>query len=335
MSGELWLWALCALLPALWLLSFLRTDTDLMLLWAAWLGRRPEQVLTCGMVVWVTGASSGIGEELAFQLSKLGVSLVLSARRVQELERVKRRCLENGNLKDKDILVLALDLADRSSHDTAVKAVLQEFGRIDVLVNNGGIAHCCFAVDTNVDVFKMLIEVNYLGTVSLTKYVLPHMMKRKQGKIVTINSLVGIGPLPLCSAYAASKHALRGFFNTLQTELFNYPGITVSTIYPGPVHSNIFENSFTSDVTKVLGNKADDLSKMATSRCARLILISMVNDLKEVWMAKQPVLFMTYVWQYVPIRDWIFSRKTWKKVVEGYSMEVDDLDDNCHKGLSE
>uniref|UniRef100_A0A8C8TCN0 Dehydrogenase/reductase SDR family member 7 n=1 Tax=Peromyscus maniculatus bairdii TaxID=230844 RepID=A0A8C8TCN0_PERMB len=157
MSGEFWLWALCALLPALWLLSFLRTDTDLMLLWAAWLGRRPE----------------------------------------------------NGNLKDKDILVLALDLADRSSHGAAVKAVLQEFGRIDVLVNNGGIAHCCFAVDTNLDVFKMLIEVNYLGTVSLTKCVLPHMMKRKQGKIVTINSLVGIGPLPLCSAYSASKHALR------------------------------------------------------------------------------------------------------------------------------
>ncbi|XP_076406981.1 dehydrogenase/reductase SDR family member 7-like isoform X3 [Peromyscus maniculatus bairdii] len=255
MSGEFWLWALCALLPALWLLSFLRTDTDLMLLWAAWLGRRPEQVLTCGMVVWVTGASSGIGEELAFQLSKLGVSLVLSARRVQELERVKRRCLENGNLKDKDILVLALDLADRSSHGAAVKAVLQEFGR--------------------------------------------------------------------------------GFFNTLQTELFNYPGITVSTIYPGPVHSNIFENTLTSDVTKILGIKADDISKMATSRCVRLILISMANDLKEVWMAKQPTLFMTYVWQYVPIRDWIFSRKTWKKIVEGYSVDMEDLEDNHHKRLSE
>ncbi|OBS57491.1 hypothetical protein A6R68_11382, partial [Neotoma lepida] len=128
-----------------------------------------EQVLTCSMVVWVTGASSGIGEELAFQLSKLGVSLVLSARRVQELERVKRRCLGesipdkqpcflevriqtqvqlrevrgdgisrssprwlqsiNGSTEDKDILVLPLDLADRGSHDTAVKAVLQEFGR--------------------------------------------------------------------------------------------------------------------------------------------------------------------------------------------------------------
>ncbi|KAL6030258.1 hypothetical protein STEG23_027073 [Scotinomys teguina] len=325
MSGELWLWALCALLPALWLLSFLGTDTNLLLLWAAWLGRRPEQVLTRGMVVWVTGASSGIGEELAFQLSKLGVSLVLSARRVQELERVKRRCLENSNLKDKDILVLPLDLADRSSHDTAVKAVLQEFGRIDVLVNNGGIAHNSFAVDTNLEVFKMITEVNYLGTVSLTKCVLPHMMKRKQGKIVTTNSIVGIIPFPLCSAYVASKHALRGFFNTLHAELFNYPGITVSNIHPGPVHSNIFEKCFTSEVTKTLGNKVEHLSKMATSRCARLILIAMANDLKEVWMAKQPMLFMSYVWQYLPIQDWIFSRKIWKKVVESYTARYASL----------
>ena len=84
------------------------------------------------MVVWVTGASSGIGEELAYQLSKLGVSLVLSARRVHELKRVKRKCPENGNLKEKDVLILPLDLTNRSSHEMATKAVLQEFGRIDI-----------------------------------------------------------------------------------------------------------------------------------------------------------------------------------------------------------
>uniref|UniRef100_A0A8C6HZS9 Dehydrogenase/reductase 7 like 1 n=1 Tax=Mus spicilegus TaxID=10103 RepID=A0A8C6HZS9_MUSSI len=95
MDIEFWILALCALLlPAFGLLSFLRLDSDLTLLWASWMGRRPEQALT-GMVVWVTGASSGIGEELAFQLSKLGVSLVLSDRRAQELERVKRRCLDS------------------------------------------------------------------------------------------------------------------------------------------------------------------------------------------------------------------------------------------------
>ncbi|XP_021502928.1 dehydrogenase/reductase SDR family member 7-like isoform X1 [Meriones unguiculatus] len=332
MEVALWLLALCALLlPALWLLSFLRTDTDLTLLWAAWLGRRPEQVLT-GMVVWVTGASSGIGEELAFQLSKLGVSLVLSARRTQELERVKRRCLENGNMKERDILVLPLDLADTSSHDTAMKAILQEFGRIDILVNNGGISHYSFAADTNLDVFKLITDVNYLGTVSLTKCVLPHMMERNQGKIVIMNSIAGIMPVPLCSAYSGSKHALRGFLNALHAELYDYPGVTVSTICPGPVHSNIYQNCFLGEVTKVLGKKVRDIPKMSTSRCVWLILVSMANDLKEVWIADQPVLFAIYVWQYVPFLDWIISKKTWGKIINQYIMDWQNyLENSYHK----
>ncbi|KAK2104284.1 Dehydrogenase/reductase SDR member 7 [Saguinus oedipus] len=122
------------------------------------------------MVVWVTGASSGIGEELAYQLSKLGVSLVLSARRVHELE------------------------------------------RIDILVNNGGVSQRSLCMDTSLDVYRKLIELNYLGTVSLTKCVLPYMIERKQGKIVTVNSLLGIIAAPLSSGYCASKHALRDTF---------------------------------------------------------------------------------------------------------------------------
>jgi len=203
------------------------------------------------MVVWVTGASSGIGEELACQLSKLGVSLVLSARRVQELERVKTRCLENGNLKEKDILVLPLDLTDRSSHEAATKVVLQEFGKIDILVNNAGRSQRSLCMDTSLDVFKELIELNYLGTVSLTMCVLPHMIERKQGKIVIVNSLLGILSAPLSSGYCASKHALRGFFNCLRAELATYPGIVISNICPGPVQSNIVKNSLTEEVQKV------------------------------------------------------------------------------------
>ncbi|XP_075803384.1 dehydrogenase/reductase SDR family member 7-like [Microtus pennsylvanicus] len=334
MTGELWLWAMCALLLALWLLNFLRTDSDLTLLWAEWLGRRPEQELT-GKVVWVTGASSGIGEELALQLSKLGGSLVLSARRAQELERVKRRCLENGNVKEKDILVLPLDLADRSSHDMATRTVLQEFGRIDILINNGGKAQCSFVVDTNMDVFKEILEVNYMGTVSLTKCVLPHLMKRKQGKIVVMNSITGILPIPLCSAYVASKHALRGFLNTLQSELYNYPDIKVSTICPGPVHSNIFKHSPTSVVTKTTEDNVVRISKMETSRCVRLVLISMANDLNEVWIAKQPSLFGLYLWQYMPLRDRLFSRMTWKKIAKAFDIDMKNLNASHHMRPSE
>ncbi|XP_069321117.1 dehydrogenase/reductase SDR family member 7 isoform X2 [Eulemur rufifrons] len=246
MSWELvlWLLALCApLLLVVQLLRFLRADGDLTLLWAEWQGRRPEWELT-DMVVWVTGASSGIGEELAFQLSKLGVSLVLSARRVPELERVKRRCLENGNLKEKDILVLPLDLTDRSSHEAATKTVLQEFGR--------------------------------------------------------------------------------GFFNGLRTELDNTcPGIVVSNICPGPVQSDIVKNALSEEVTKSLGNNVDQSHKMATSRCVRLMLITMANDLKEVWIADQPFLVMPYLWQYMPTWAWWITSKLGKKRIENFKRGVD------------
>ncbi|XP_003794470.1 dehydrogenase/reductase SDR family member 7 [Otolemur garnettii] len=326
MSWELalWLLALCVpLLLVVQLLRFLRADGDLTLLWAEWQGRRPEWELT-DMVVWVTGASSGIGEELAYQLSKLGVSLVLSARRVSELERVKRRCLENGNLKGKDILVLPLDLTDRSSHEVATKAVLQEFGKIDILVNNGGRSQRSLCVDTSLDVYKELIELNYLGTVSLTKCVLPHMIERKQGKIVTVNSFMGFMSAPLSSGYCASKHALRGFFNGLGTELYaTCPGITVSNICPGPVQSDIVKNALTEEVTKSVGSSGDQSHKMATSRCARLMLVSMANDLKEVWIAEQPFLLMAYLWQYMPTcASWITS-KLGKKRIENFKSGVD------------
>ncbi|KAG5206766.1 hypothetical protein R6Z07F_008636 [Ovis aries] len=325
MSWELLLWllALCALLAfVVQLLRFLRADADLTLLWAEWQGRRPEWELT-DMVVWVTGASSGIGEELACQLSKLGVSLVLSARRVHELERVKRKCLENGNLKEKDILILPLDLTNRSSHETATKAVLQEFGRIDILVNNGGVSQRALCVDTSLDVFKELIELNYLGTVSLTKCVLPHMIERKQGKIVTVNSIVGIIAAPLSTGYCASKHALRGFFNTLRTELATYPGITISNICPGPVQSNIVKNALTEEVTKSTGSTADQSYKMATSRCVRLMLVTMANDLKEVWIADQPFLLMFYLWQYMPTLAWWLTNKAAKRRIENFKSGVD------------
>ncbi|XP_077625063.1 dehydrogenase/reductase SDR family member 7 [Crocuta crocuta] len=275
------------------------------------------------MVVWVTGASSGIGEELVYQLSKLGVSLVLSARRVQELERVKRRCLENGNLKDKDILVLPLDLTDRSSHEAATKAVLQEFGKIDILVNNAGRSQRSLCVDTSLDVYKELIELNYLGTLSLTKCVLPHMIEKKQGKIVTVNSLLGIISAPLSSGYCASKHALRGFFNCLRTELATYPGIVVSNICPGPVQSNIVKNALSEAVEKSIGIDAAQTHKMATSRCVRLMLISMANDLKEVWIAEQPFLLVAYLWQYMPTWAWWLTNILGKKRIENFKKGLD------------
>ncbi|XP_044517957.1 dehydrogenase/reductase SDR family member 7 isoform X2 [Gracilinanus agilis] len=224
------------------LVRFVRADGDLTLLWAEWQGRRPEWELS-DMVVWVTGASSGIGEELAYQLSKLGTSLVLSSRRANELERVKNKCLEISNLKEKDILVLPLDLTDRSSHQAATKTVLQQFGH--------------------------------------------------------------------------------GFFNCLRAELTDYPEITISNICPGPVQSNIVQNAFTEEVSKRLENVGNQEHKMATSRCVRLMLISIANDLKEAWISEQPFLTFFYIWQYAPTWAWWLTNKLAKRRIENFKSGVD------------
>ncbi|XP_021057077.1 dehydrogenase/reductase SDR family member 7 [Mus pahari] len=306
MSWELLLWllALCALiLPLVQLLRFLRADADLTLLWAEWQGRRPEWELT-DMVVWITGASSGIGEELAFQLCKLGVSLVLSARRVQELERVKRRCLGRNCLKDCMFFLIYL------------------LG-IDILVNNSGRSQRSLVLETSLDVFKELINLNYIGTVSLTKCVLPHMIERKQGKIVTVNSIAGIASVSLSSGYCASKHALRGFFNALLSELGQYPGITLCNIYPGPVQSDIVKNALTEEVNKSMRNNIDQSYKMPTSRCVRLMLIAMANDLKEVWISDHPVLLGAYIWQYMPTWASWLNCKLGKKRIQNFKNNLD------------
>uniref|UniRef100_A0A8C6ZSB8 Dehydrogenase/reductase 7 n=1 Tax=Nothoprocta perdicaria TaxID=30464 RepID=A0A8C6ZSB8_NOTPE len=295
------------------LLRWRRADGDLTLLWAEWRGRRPENELP-GKVVWVTGASSGIGEELAYQLARIGALLAISARREDELQRVKKKCLEISNLGDKDILVLPLDLTQRSSHEAATNSVLKHFGKIDVLINNGGRSQRSLFVDTNLDVFSAIMELNYLGTISLTKYVLNHMIQRRKGKIVTVSSVMGIMGAPLASGYCASKHALQGFFNSLRTELTDYPEISIINICPGPVQSKIIQNSLTPALLSS--------HKMRTDRCVRLTLVSTANDLKEAWVSDNPYLAVCYLWQYAPTWAWWLMNKMGKRRIQNFKSGV-------------
>lgn len=312
----------CALLYfVVQLIRFVRADGDLTLLWAESFGNKPEYQLP-GKVIWVTGASSGIGEELAYQLAKLGALLVLSARRENELQRVKKNCLENSNLQENDVLVLSLDLCDFESHESATKTVLQHFGRIDILVNNGGRSQRSLFVDTDLDVYKALMELNYFGTISLTKYVLHHMIERKHGKIVTVNSAAGFIGVCLASGYSASKHALLGFFDSVKTELFDYPGITITNICPGPVQSQIVDNAFTEKVGKTLEH-TDQSHKMSTFRCVQLLLVSLANDLNETWISEQPILMFCYMQQYAPTwASWLLNKLS-KKRIQNFKSGMD------------
>jgi len=189
-------------------------------------------------VVWITGASSGIGEALAYTFAKQKAKLVLSARREDELNRVKAAC----GLPDADIMVLPLDVAQIDLVEGAKQKVIARFGQIDILVNNAGLSHWSKLKDTSLDVIKTIMNVNFFGGVALTKAVLPDMLKRKQGNIVVISSILGKIVTPKQGAYNASKHALMGFYDTLRAETMG-DGIKVLLVCPGFVRTNVAKNS--------------------------------------------------------------------------------------------
>lgn len=304
------------------LLCFLFADADFTLLWASLAGHKPERKLK-GLVVWITGASSGIGEELAYQLAKCGSRLILSARREDELHRVKRHCLETSDLKDDDVLVLPLDLLERTSHEERTKTVIRYFGHIDILINNGGRSQRSLFLETSVDVCQALMELNFLGTVSLTKQVLPHMTQRGRGSIVTVSSLVGLAGAPLATGYCATKHALQGFFNALRPELTDYPKILISMVCPGPVQSQIISNVFTEELNKPVASVGSQEHKMPTSRCVHLMLVGIANGVKEMWIAQQPFLVFYYAWQYAPTFAWFITDLLGRKRVQNFKAGVD------------
>ena len=158
-------------------------------------------------VVWITGASSGIGEHLAYAFAQRGSKLALTARNLEALEKVK-----NKIGKDSDVLIFNMDVTNFDAAPDAAKKIVDHFGRIDILVNNAGISQRALVKDTVLEVDKRIMDVNFLGTVAITKAVLPYMLKQQSGQIVVLSSLMGKFSTALRSAYAASKHALHGFF---------------------------------------------------------------------------------------------------------------------------
>jgi short-subunit dehydrogenase len=186
-----------------------------------------------GKVVWITGASSGIGEALACELSARGAKLILSSRRVTELERVKQRCTHPDQVH-----ILPLDLTNTAAMEAKVAAAIALFGRIDVMVHNGGMSQRALVADTAIAVHRHVMELNYFSYIILTKALLPHFMERRSGYFVVTSSVMGKIGTPMRAAYAASKHALHGYFDSLRAEVDQY-GIKVTVITPGYIQTPI------------------------------------------------------------------------------------------------
>jgi short-subunit dehydrogenase len=245
-------------------------------------------------VVWITGASSGIGKALALELSQQDALLILSARKEETLNEVKAACKNSEHVK-----VLPLDLEDCTNFDQKTSEAIQWFGRIDILVNNGGISQRSLAKDTSIDVDKRIMEINYTGTVALTKAVLPHFLEKKQGHIVVTTSIVGKIGTPLRSTYAASKHALHGFFDSLRAEVYN-DNINVTLICPGYVTTEISMNALLGNGTPQQTMDKATANGIQPDRFAKLMAKAIAKKKEEAYIAGAKEKLGVYVKRWIP-----------------------------------
>ena len=192
--------------------------------------------------IWITGASSGIGKQLALDLAKKNCKLILSSRKEDQLNKIKLECQNFTS----DVAVLPLDLEDFEHLKSKAEKAIAFFGRIDVLINNGGISQRSLILDTDISVDQKLMNVDYLGQIALTKALLPHFIQNQSGTFVVVSSVMGKFGSPYRSGYCAAKHALHGFFDVLRME-HQKDNVNVTIICPGFVNTNVTRNAVTGD----------------------------------------------------------------------------------------
>jgi short-subunit dehydrogenase len=250
-------------------------------------------------VVWLTGASSGIGEALAYQLANKGARLIISARRKEELERVKGNCKPE---MQPNVRILPMDVTDIATIDLNAEAAIQLFGHIDILINNSGISQRSFVTDTKLDVYRKIMEVNYFGAVALTKSILPHFINRKHGHFVTMSSVTGKFGTPFRSGYAASKHALHGFFDSLRSELYpiTQDKIKVTILCPGFIHTPITLSAVTGDGTPLGKMDEGQYNGRPVEWCAKKITKAIEKEKEEVYIGGKEVLAV-YIKRFFPL----------------------------------
>ena len=237
-----------------------------------------------GKTVWITGASSGIGEALAYELDKKGCKLILSSRKKAELERVKSQCENPGNIG-----IVPLDLEAFDELEKKTSQALSIFGTIDILINNAGISQRSLILDTDFEVYKRLMNIDYLGTLALSKALLPHFVSQNNGCFVTVSSLMGKFGSPYRSGYCGAKHALHGFFDVLRME-HEKDGIQVTLICPGFIQTNVAKNALTGNGNPQ--NTEDTATKngLPVQLCAQKIIRAIERNKFEAYIGKKEIM---------------------------------------------
>lgn len=253
--------------------------------------------MTSSRTIWITGASSGIGEALATQWANPGTFLILSGRNKEQLERVSGICSQLGA----EVHILPFDLTNTTEITNAVNQVKSMVKKIDILVNNGGITQRSLIIDTSPEVSRKIMETDFWSHAELSRQLLPFMVKTGGCKIVVISSLSGLFGFPQRSAYCAAKHALHGFFETLRLEHFR-DNISVTMVCPGRIKTNISYHALTAT-----GKEHGKMDKgqeegVTAEKCAAKIIQAVNKNKKQVIIGKKDII-MPYLKRFAP---WLF-----------------------------
>jgi short-subunit dehydrogenase len=259
---------------------------------------RKNDIFT-GKVAWITGASSGIGEALVYEFTERGAKIIISSNDTSGLERVKNACGKRSGM----ITCAPFDLSDTSGIEKLVEQQINVSGRIDYLLNIGGISQRSKIDETPIWLDRKIFEINFFGTIALTKAVLPYMIRKKSGHILATSSISGRFGFPLRSAYSASKQALHGFFETLYLEN-KVNNIKTSVIIPGRVRTHISLHALDNE-GKEFGKMDDVLAKgLSPEKAAKIIVKGIIKDKREILVGGGE-LIMLYIRRIWP---WLFFR---------------------------
>ena len=247
-----------------------------------------------GKNILITGASSGIGKELSLQLSKQGANLILASRDESKLKQVKEQCQISQN----QIHIYSFDASKSIEVSRLITFVKSTFDRLDVLILNAGLSQRSLTLDTTLEVDRYIMEVNYFSQIALTKGLFEMMKASISPSSVVMSSLSGLFGFPLRSAYCASKHALHGFYETLQLETIQTNTHTM-LVCPGRIKTDISFSALDGEGNAYNKQSLGQLKGLDVSVCADKIIKGIKNKNKILLITKEEII-LYYIKKIIP-----------------------------------
>ena len=260
-------------------------------------------------VIIITGATSGIGQACAEVFGKEGAKIIFTGRNKERMDKVRSSLSSLGI----DHSGYIMDVSDENENKRLIEETIEKYGRLDVLINNAGISMRALFDESDLDIFKKVMDINFYGTVYATKYALPHILKSK-GSIVGVSSINGHRGTPARSAYTASKYAMEGFFEALRTEVMK-KGVHILVVSPGFTGTNIRNAALNKDGQEQGESPRDEDKMMSAETVARKILNGIRHKKRDIVLTTQGKLIV-FLNKWVP--GWMD-----KKVYEHMAKEKD------------